>query len=66
MTDFLAESYSVDKNDPSDKERFFDGINEMDEIIGFMKKRECPLPGFPPPCDVNLFFGFFFDGTNNK
>ena len=38
----------------------------MDEIIEFIKKRECPLPGFPPPCDVNLFFGFFFDGTNNN
>ena len=37
----------------------------MDKIIKFMKTRECALPGFPPPCDVNLFFGFFFDGTNN-
>ena len=25
-----------------------------------------PHPGFPPPCDANLFFGFFFDGTNNN
>ncbi|MGK5056926.1 hypothetical protein ACQ4WY_08270 [Janthinobacterium sp. LB2P49] len=66
MTDFLVDSYSVDKNYPSGKDRFFDGINEMDEIIEFMKKRECPLPGIPPPCDVNLFFGFFFDGTNNN
>ncbi|MDX8121069.1 hypothetical protein JAB6_30120 [Janthinobacterium sp. HH104] len=66
MTAFLAENYSVDKTDPSDKDRFFDGANEMDEIIEFIKKRECPLPGFPPPCDVNLFFGFFFDGTNNN
>ena len=66
MIAFLAKSYSVDKNDPSDKDRFFDGIDEMDKIIKFMKARECPLPGFPPPCDVNLFFGFFFDGTNNN
>ncbi|MDN2715813.1 DUF2235 domain-containing protein [Janthinobacterium sp. SUN120] len=45
---------------------FFDGINEKDEIIELMKKRECPLPGFPSPCDVNLFFSLFFDGTNNN
>ena len=66
MTAFLAKSYSFDKNDPSDRDGFFDEVNELPKIFEFIRDRECPLPGFPPPCDVNLFFGFFFDGTNNN
>lgn len=66
MTAFLAESYSVDKKNPSDRDGFFDEVDELPKIFKFIKDRECPLPGFPPACDVNLFFGFFFDGTNNN
>ena len=33
MTSFLAESYSVDKNDPSDRDEFFDEVNEFPKIF---------------------------------
>ena len=66
MTAFLAKSYSVDKNDPSARDVFFDEVDELPKIFKFVKDRECPVQGFPPSCDANLFFGFFFDGTNNN
>lgn len=66
MTAFLVDIYPAIKNDPSDFIVFFDAKNEKPILSDFAKDRECPFPGFPPPCDVNLFFGFFFDGTNNN
>lgn len=66
MTAFLAEIYPIDKTDPSDRDKFFDLINDLSKVLKFIKDRECPAPGFPPSCDANLFFGFFFDGTNNN
>ncbi|MCC7682694.1 hypothetical protein [Janthinobacterium sp. FW305-128] len=48
MTAFLSKIYSIEKIDPSDHDRFFDGIGEMKEIVKSAKARECPDPGFPP------------------
>ena len=66
MTAFLVDIYPAIKTDPSDFVVFFGAKNEKPILSDFVKDRECPLPGFPPPCKVNLFFGFFFDGTNNN
>lgn len=66
MTAFLADIYPVDKSDPSDLIRFFDRQTELSPIEKNTAKRECLAIGFPPSCDANLFFGFFFDGTNNN
>ena len=53
-------------SNPSNLEAFFNE-EEQGSIINFAKTRECSAPGqFPPPCDVNLFLGLFFDGTNNN
>jgi hypothetical protein len=66
MTAFLATIYSAEKNELADSAKFFDDETEMKILADLVKKRECPTPGFPSPsCDANLFFGFFFDGTNN-
>ena len=66
MTAFLATIYSAEKNEPADSAKFFDDEKELKILGNLVKKRECPTPGFPPSCDANLFFGFFFDGTNNN
>ena len=66
MTAFLADIYPANKNDPSDLIQFFDKQTELSKIEKITEKRECPSIGFPPSCDANLFFGFFFDGTNNN
>ncbi|PHV24086.1 hypothetical protein CSQ92_14510 [Janthinobacterium sp. BJB446] len=66
MTAFLATIYSAEKNEPADSAKFFDDETELKILGDLVRKRECPTPGFPPSCDANLFFGFFFDGTNNN
>jgi hypothetical protein len=45
---------------------FFDEKKEIPILKEFIHDRECQDNQFPPSCDVNLFFGFFFDGTNNN
>jgi hypothetical protein len=57
---------STKATDPSIYGMFFNSV-EKEFIKGkYTLPRECPEPGFPPSCDANLFFGFFFDGTNNN
>ena len=36
MTAFLAKSYSVDKNDPSARDVFFDEVDELPKIFKFV------------------------------
>ena len=66
MSAFLVDIYPSLKNDPSDFIVFFDAKKEKPILSDFVKDRECPLLGFPLSCDANLFFCFFFDGTNNN
>ena len=65
MTAFLSLPISAQKNDPAEKLTFFDA-KDLKKIHDYFVARECPAYGFPPSCDANLFFGFFFDGTNNN
>jgi hypothetical protein len=65
MTAYLAQLFNSQKKDPSEKGTFFDE-DELKLIRDYINERECNDPKFPPSCDVNLFFGFFFDGTNNN
>lgn len=52
---------------PADIKKFFDLKTEIPLIDEYIATRECPEMGrVPPSCDVNLAFGFFFDGTNNN
>src|SRR5262245_1502847 len=52
--------------DPSNFASFF-LADDRDKIGEITAKRECSEPRqFPPPCKTNLFFGLFFDGTNNN
>ncbi|CDG84816.1 hypothetical protein GJA_4206 [Janthinobacterium agaricidamnosum NBRC 102515 = DSM 9628] len=66
MTAFLADVYPLVKNDPANFSHFFDQGQEAPILREFILSRECPIPGFPPACIANLFFGFFFDGPNNN
>jgi hypothetical protein len=66
MSALLASLHPLHKTDPAAKEQFFDPVKEMPKVRKYILERECPDLGFPPSCDVNLFFGFFFDGTNNN
>lgn len=66
MTSLLACAYPADAANPADKDRFFDAKREIPILKEFSYNRECTSLTFPPSCDVNLFFGFFFDGTNNN
>ena len=51
---------------PANFELFF-AADDADRINKDTQRKECSAPGqFPPPCDVNLFLGLFFDGTNNN
>ncbi|HJV53127.1 MAG TPA: DUF2235 domain-containing protein, partial [Noviherbaspirillum sp.] len=65
MTAYLVDKFDLQKCDPSKRVDFF---NEDDRhaIRNFEYFRECTDNQFPPSCDLNLFFGFFFDGTNNN
>ncbi len=50
---------------PCDYFKFFS--EEEDRIIARMEPRQLPPPARPATsCDLNLFFGFFFDGTRNN
>ncbi|RJG07632.1 hypothetical protein D3870_17960 [Noviherbaspirillum cavernae] len=67
MTAYLAASYPSKAIDPANKEQFFEEKKEIPTINEFIHARECSdHTAFPPSCDVNLFFGVFFDGTNNN
>jgi hypothetical protein len=66
MTASLASLYLVNTADPARRDEFFDGKREIPKLKEFIHNRECQDNHFPPSCDVNLFFGFFFDGTNNN
>jgi hypothetical protein len=66
MSALLANLHHLHMTDPAKKEQFFDPVKEMPKVRKYILDRECPDLGFPPSCDVNLFFGFFFDGTNNN
>lgn len=66
MTATLCETISVNHADPSLSTLFF-LPDEAVTITELDRRRECSEPKtFPPPCDVKLRFGFFFDGTNNN
>jgi hypothetical protein len=52
--------------DPSNHKQFFNEKDQKDIYLDYVLTRECQNIGFPPSCDANLFFGFFFDGTNNN
>jgi hypothetical protein len=46
---------------PANFETFFT-LKERQQIIDIISPRTCSDPlTQPPPCDVNLFFGVFFD-----
>lgn len=67
MSCSLSPIYSMG-NSPSQYKQFFTD-NEQDTIERLVTTRTilCADPlTIPPPCGVNLFFGFFFDGTNNN
>lgn len=66
MTAFLADVYPTNATDPALYEIFFDKLKESPTIEKFARERECDVIGWPPKCTANLFFGFFFDGTNNN
>ena len=66
MTVHLAATLNHKQADPSNVFSFFEKA-ELKAIQTTTRNRECSDPQtFPPPCDVNLFFGLFFDGTNNN
>jgi len=66
MSARLCEQISSNSSDPSLSALFFLS-DEASDIADIDRSRECPKPGpLPPSCDVNLRFGFFFDGTNNN
>lgn len=52
--------------DPSAYNNFFDAGERGEIIANYVVPRELPCHTHPPTCDINLFFGFFFDGTNNN
>jgi hypothetical protein len=71
MSAILADIFPSNATDPSTARLstaptslFSD--KECDAITEFVRLRECPQFGFPPSCELNLSFGFFFDGTNNN
>lgn len=66
MTAQLADLYRLGATDPARVDKFFDATREIPIIKKLFVARECPDLTFPPACDLNLFFGFFFDGTNNN
>jgi hypothetical protein len=59
MTALMASLHPAHLTDPSDINQFFDSAKERPLIGKYIIDRECPDLGFPPSCDVNLFFGFF-------
>ncbi|CAN5758506.1 hypothetical protein BH11PSE12_BH11PSE12_22240 [soil metagenome] len=61
----LPPIFPIEAADPSVQSSFFNEL-ELPKVQKFIKDRECPDHTFPPSCDVNLFFGLFFDGTNNN
>lgn len=67
MTVKVADQISAPAaTDPAVFTVFFPDSDQKD-IARQTEQRECSAPGqFPPPCDVNLFLGTFFDGTNNN
>lgn len=65
MTAFLALNFDPLRADPSKRDEFFEG-EDRKKVRDYIKTRECSENTFPPSCDLNLFFGFFFDGTNNN
>lgn len=66
MTALLADSYQENAINPANKEIFFDPVKELPIVRAYARNRECTDTTFPPRCDANLFFGFFFDGTDNN
>jgi len=66
MTAQLAQVFNLQHMNPSNRDDFFD--DDQDKIIrDFVKQRECQdHTAFPPTCNVSLFLGMFFDGTNNN
>jgi hypothetical protein len=66
MTALMASLHPSHLTNPADRDQFFDLAEEMPIVRKYILERECPDPSFPPSCNVNLFFGFFFDGTNNN
>jgi hypothetical protein len=65
MTAKLSNTYRGNKS-PAEFHIFFSNP-EQDEILAIVEARTCSDPlTQPPPCGVNLFFGVFFDGTNNN
>ena len=66
MSSMLATPVAAETVDPSSASNFFT-LAEVTKIDGIHKARECDEPRVvPPKCNVNLAFGFFFDGTNNN
>lgn len=67
MSAYLAPQLNLSNVDPSKNDKFFDD-DERKIVRSYINTRECNNPEnkFPPPCDVNLSLGFFFDGTNNN
>ncbi|HJV75985.1 MAG TPA: DUF2235 domain-containing protein [Noviherbaspirillum sp.] len=65
MSAFIVDRLNGKEINPSERNRFFDE-SEDQKIRSYSYSRECSDNTFPPSCDLNLFFGFFFDGTNNN
>ncbi|GJI94497.1 hypothetical protein RugamoR57_12150 [Duganella caerulea] len=66
MTSMLSPPIPLTAADPSKSREFF-LPEELVKINKIHNARECPETGtMPPPCNVNMVFGFFFDGTNNN
>ncbi|OEZ63154.1 DUF2235 domain-containing protein [Duganella sp. HH105] len=66
MTSMLSPPIALTGVDPSRSREFF-LPEELVKIDKIHNARECPDTGsMPPPCNVNMVFGFFFDGTNNN
>lgn len=51
---------------PSNFHAFFSKADQSKISSEYVWTRECTDPAHPPSCDLNLFFGYFFDGTNNN
>ncbi len=56
----------LSSKDPSNFQSFFSAKDRKKISNEYVWPRECTDNNFPPSCNVNLFFGFFFDGTNNN
>ena len=67
MSAIFCEAIPPTAANPASINDFFDASTELRKINNIIESRECLEVGVhPPACDVNLSFGFFFDGTNNN